>query len=144
MRRSPFAAALLVFALTLFAMPAHAGKPSDASATATITVVGSCSFEVTYTWSGLSGSGLEAEVVLASKEPGGLELVYGWTFIPGQTGGSGSASATFTLTGTPSIHPYFGFGQLFKVGGKASIVRNSYAESGPLAPQACGSDVTIS
>lgn len=140
MRRPLFVLAVLLLGLT-FVLPANAGKPNAASATATITVVGSCSFKVTYTWSGFSGTGLEAEVVLGSHEDGGLDFIYAWTFIPNQAGSSGSVSATFTLTGTPSTHEWFGFGQLFKSASRT--VRNSYAESAALA-EACGSDVTVS
>jgi hypothetical protein len=140
MRRPLFITALLLLAFAFFVLPANAGKPS-ASATATITALEPCSFEVKYTWSGFSGSGLEAEVVLGSHEEGGLDFIYEWTFIPNQAGSSGFVSATFTLTGTPSTHEWFGFGQLFKSASRT--VRNSYAESDYLE-QPCGPNVTIS
>jgi hypothetical protein len=132
--------ALLLLGLTFFALPAHGGKPTG-SATATITALEPCSFEITYTWSGFSGTGLEAEVVLGSHERGGLDFIYAWTFTPNQAGSSGSVSETFTLTGTPSTHEWFGFGQLFK--SQSRTVRNSYAESSSLA-ESCGSNVTVS
>jgi hypothetical protein len=141
MRRPLFVTAVLLLALTFSVLPANAGKPNAASATATIAVVGTCSFKVTYTWSGFSGTGLEAEVILGSHEEGGLDFVYAWTFIPNQMGSSGSVSATFTLTGTPSTHEWFGFGQLFKSASRT--VRNSYAESEYLV-DTCGSNVTVS
>jgi hypothetical protein len=131
--------AVLLLVLTGFVLPANAGKPS-ASGAATITALAPCSFKVEYTWSGFSGSGLEAEIVLGSHEEGGLDLIHAWTFIPNKAGDSGSASATFTLTGTPSTHEWFGFGQLFRSAGRT--VRNSYAESDYLE-QSCGPNVTV-
>lgn len=148
MRHRVFVPAVLLLALTFYALPANAGKPNPASATTTITVVGTCSFEVTYSWSGFSGSELQAELVLGSHERGGLDFILAWTFVPDQAGSSGSASATFTLTGTPSTHEFFGFGQLLKVARndptRVATVKNSYAESDALAPQDCGPNVTVS
>jgi hypothetical protein len=144
MRRSVFVAAVLLLAITLFALPANAGKPNPASAATKITVVGSCSFLVTYTWSGFSGSGLAAEVALESAEAGGAKLFFGRKDFFDQAGSGGSVSATFTLAGAPSTHRFFGYGVLFKIGGRTSIVRNSYVESSALDPQECGEQVTIS
>lgn len=141
MRRPLFVTGVLLLALTVFVLPANAGKPNPATTTTSIAIVGTCSFEVTYTWSGFSGTGLEAEVVLGSHEGGGLDLIHAWTFIPNQAGSSGSVSATFTLTGPASTHEWFGFGQLFKSASRT--VRNSYAESGFIV-DTCGSNVTVS
>ena len=146
MRRSLLVAAALFLPLTLFALPANAGKPNQPQATTTIEPVGTCSFLVTYTWSGFSGSGLDAEVALASNVGGGAKLIYGRTYLVDQPGASGAFSATFTLTGTPtaSTSLFLGYGLLFKIGGRASIVRDSYVESSALPPEACGTEVTIS
>ena len=145
MRRSWLVAAALFLPLTVFALPANAGKPNQPQATTTIEPVGTCSFLVTYTWSGFSGSGLDAEVELASNVGGGAKLIYGRTYLLDQAGASGSFSAIFTLTGAPtaSASQFLGSGLLFKIGGRASIVRNSYAESSALPPEACGTEVTI-
>ena len=144
MRRSLFVTALLLLFATSFALPATAGKPDQASASATIAVVGSCSFLVTYTWSGFSGTGLQALVGLASEEAGGANLIFGRKYLLDQAGAGGSVSATFTLAGAPSPHRFFAYGQLFKIGGRVSTVRYSYAESSVLGPEACGTEVAIS
>ena len=148
MRHRLLVTVVLLLALAVSALPANAGKPNQASVTTTITLAETCSFEVTYSWSGFSGTGLQAELVLGSHELGGLDLILAWTFIPGQAGSSGSVSATFTLSGPPSTHEFFGFGQLLKVAGndpsRVSMVKNSYAESSALPPQTCGPNVTVS
>ena len=132
----------LLLTLTFIVLPANAGNPGSTAA-ATITDNGGCSFTVTYAWSGFSGTGLDAEIAFGYEEIGGLDRFLAWTFIPNQVGSSGSVSKTFTLTGTPATHQYFGLGELLKLGKNARAVRNSRTESGYLE-QACGSIVTIS
>jgi hypothetical protein len=139
---------VLLLALTFMALPAGAGKPGSTTATATIVDHGDCSFTVIYEWSGFSGTGLHAELALGYEASGGLQVFIAWTFIPNQAGSSGSVSATFTLTGTPATHEYFGFAKLLKISTsdptRARDVRNSFAESGYLEAQPCGSTVTVS
>ena len=143
---------LLVFVLVLAAVPAHAapaGNPA-ATSTTTITTDGACSFTVTYTWSGFSGAGLVAEVAIGYRELGGANAVIAWTFTPANKAGSGgSASATFTLTGTPTrSHQFFGFGNLYKVAKNdptnLTSLRNASAKSDYLPAQSCGSEITTS
>ena len=139
---------LVLLLAVILAIPANAGKPGSTAATVSITDNGGCSFTVTYTWSGFSGTGLEAEVALGYKEAGGANVIIGWMRVPNQAGG-GSTSATFTLTGTPtSSHEYLGRGNLFKPSKKypsgLAAVPNASAASGYLGAQACGSTVTIS
>jgi hypothetical protein len=136
-----------VLLAVIFALPANAGKPSP-TATTTITDNGGCSFTVTYTWTGFSGTGLEAELALGYKGLGGANVYLGWTRVPNQAGSSGSVSATFTLTGTPtSPHEYLGHGNLLKPSRKypsgATGVPDASASSGYLAAQECGSTVSI-
>ena len=100
----------LLLALTVIVLPANAGKPGSSAATATITDNGGCSFTVTYTWSGFSGTGLVAELALGYKGTGCANVVFAWTRIPNQAGSSGSVSATFSLTGTGASHDYLGRG----------------------------------
>jgi hypothetical protein len=135
--------------LTFVGLPAGAARPTATPAgSTTVTVVDTCSFRVTYTWSGFSGSGLVAELALGYRGEWGTNTFFAWTFVPGQAGASGSVSATFTLTGTSTSHEYFGFGELFKSSKKSSseltAVRDSAASSPYLAPVACGSDVAVS
>lgn len=131
-------------------MPANAEKPASTTATTTITDNGGCSFTVTYTWSGFSGTGLEAELALGYKGLGGANVYLGWTRVPNQAGISGSVSATFTLTGTPTspAHQYLGHGNLLKPSKKypsgVTGVPNASASSGYLGAQECGSTVAIS
>ena len=134
--------------LSLFAVPADAGKPQPATATTSISSLGTCVFTVTYTWSGFRGTDLQAELALGYKALGGARVVFAWTFVPSQIGASGSVSATFTLTGTPTTQEYFGFGELFGSSNKdpsgLTAVKDSAANSAFLAPESCGSDVSIS
>ena len=134
---------VLLLALTFLALPANAGNPGS-TATATVTDRGGCSFTVTYEWSGFTGTGLDAEIAFGYEEGGGLDVFLAWTFIPVGDGSSGSVSRTFTLTGTPAPHRYFGLGELLKIGKSVRAVRNSRTESDYLDAQACGSTVTIS
>ena len=146
-RRALLGSLLLPLALTFLVLPANAGKPGSPTPTATITDNGGCSFTVTYTWSGFSGTGLVAELAFGYKWTWGANVVFAWERVPNQNGSGGSVSATFTLTGTPTSHEYFGRGNLFKVAKNDSsltAVRNASAASGYLGAQACGSTVTVS
>ena len=114
MRHRLLVTSLVLLLAAIVAVSANAGKPSSTTATTTITDNGACSFTVTYTWSGFSGTGLEAELALGYKALGGADVFLAWTRVPNQAG-SGSVSATFTLTGTPtSSHQYLGTGNLLK------------------------------
>jgi hypothetical protein len=138
----------LVLGLTFLVVPATAGQRTT---TTTITDnPGGCSFTVTYTWSGFSGGGLVADVALGYEEAGGLDVVFAGADFPDQVGSSGSASATFTLTGAATVpHRYFGRGALLAKAKKnspynLSSVRRSVEYSDFLDPRACGSTVTVS
>ena len=107
------------------------------------------SFTVTYTWSGFSGTRLDAQVALAYRAAGGLNVFFAFAEFPNQVGSSGSVSATFTLTGTPTAsHPYFGRGALLAPAKKGpytqSSVRDSVVSSGLLGTQVCGTTATVS
>jgi hypothetical protein len=138
---------LLLFGVACVTLPAHAGKPS-AGTTATITGNGACSFTVTYTWSGLSGTGLVAEIAIGYKGPFNADIVFAWTRVPNQAGSGGSVSATFTLTGAAAPHEFFGRGNLFQTSRKSAsgltAVRNASAVSGYLASQECGLTPAVS
>jgi len=139
---------VLLLALAVTVVPASAGK---SAAAATLIDNGGCSFTVTYTWSGLSGTGLIASVSLGYREAGGLNVLFARADFPDHIGSGGSVSATFTLTGPPTATPYryFGLGNLFKAGKKnspytLSSVRDSVVYSGDSAPQECGRTVMVS
>jgi hypothetical protein len=147
-RRRLLGSSLLVLLALTIVVPASAGPRS---ATTTITDNGSCSFTATYTWSGFAGSGLVADVTLGYKEAGGLLVYFASADFPDQVGSGGSISATFTLTGTPTLkaHQYFGRGNLFTAAKKngpytLSSVRDSVVWSSNTAAQACGTVVTVS
>jgi hypothetical protein len=136
----------LLLALTLVVLsPASAGQRT---ATTTITDHGDCSFTVTYEWTGFPGTGLDAQLALAYREVGGLNVFFAFADFPDQLGSDGSVAAKFTLSGTPtSTHPYFGRGALLAPAKKGpytqSSVRGSVVYSGDVDTQACGSTVTV-
>ena len=145
-RRTLVGLLFLLLTVLVMALPANAGSRT---ATTTISDNGSCSFTVTYTWSGFSGTALDAQVALAYRAAGGLNVFFAFAEFPNQVGSGGSVSATFTLTGTPTAsHPYFGRGALLAPAKKGpytqSSVRESVVSSGLLATQVCGTTATVS
>ena len=145
-RRAFVGLLFLLLALMFVALPANAGPRT---ATTTISDHGGCSLTVTYMWSGFSGAGLDAQVALAYREAGGLNVFFAFADFPNQVGSDGSVSATFTLTGTPTAsHPYFGRGALLAPAKKGpytqSSVRDSVVSSGLLGTQVCGMTVAVS
>ena len=67
---------------------------------ATITDFGNCTFKVTYTWSGFSGTGLEAELALGYKGFGGANVFIAWMRVPNQDG-NGAGLLFCTSRSTP-------------------------------------------
>ena len=139
---------MVIASVMLIAVPATAAPP-DRTAAVSITANGACSFTVEYVWTGFSGTGLEAEVAIGYRGEYGANVFLAWTLRPNQSGSLGSASATFTLSG--SIEPprqFFGHGNLFSQSNKSisglKAVRDAAASSDLLEPQACGSDVSLS
>ena len=139
---------MVISSVMLIVVPATAAPP-DRTASVSITANGGCSFTVEYVWTGFSGTGLEAEVAIGYKGVFGANIFLAWTFKLNQSGSGGSASATFTLSG--SIEPprqFFGHGNLLSQSNKSisglKAVRDAAASSDLVEPQACGSDVSLS
>ena len=84
----------LLIALTLIVLSPASADPRAAATT--MTDNGACSFTVTYTWSGFSATGLDAQLALAYREGGGLNVFFAFADFPDQVGREGSVSATFT------------------------------------------------
>jgi hypothetical protein len=138
---------LVVASAILIVVPTTAARTGP-TATVKIEDKGGCSFTVTYTWEGFSGTGLEAEVAIGYSEYE-TNFFLAWTRTSNKSGSEGSASATFTLTGTiDEPRQFFGHGNLFSNSSKylsgLKAVRNASAISGLLAPLECGSDVSLS
>jgi hypothetical protein len=139
---------MVIPSVMLIVVPATAAPPGR-TASVSITANGECSFTVEYVWTGFSGTGLTAEVAIGYKGEYGANIFLAWTLKPNQSGSGGSASATFTLSG--SIEPprqLFGHGNLFSQSSKSisglKAVRDAVASSDVLEPHACGSDVSLS
>ena len=110
MRQRPLVASLLLlFGLTLVALPAE-GRPSTTAATTPFTDNGDCTVTVTYTWSGFTGHNLIADYgVRWPADTSGSE--FSIEVLTYNVPGSGTLSHTFDFTGEGS-HTYYGRGKL--------------------------------
>ena len=140
---------VLVASLLALGIVLPVGATGKRSGTTLLTDNGACSFTVTYTWSGFSGTGLVAEVALGVRAAGGANIVFATQQFANRAGSGGSASATFTLTGTATTsRRFFGRGLLFKVAKPTDpwtleSVKDSVVYSGDSAAQVCGSSATV-
>ena len=136
-RRAFVGLPFLLLALMLMALPANAGPRT---ATTTISDHGSCSFTVTYTWSGFSGTRLDAQVALAYREVGGLNVFFAFADFPDQFGSGRFRFGDVHLDrNAHRVDPYFGRGALLAPAKKGpytqSSVRDSVVSSGLLGTQ---------